>query len=133
MKRLITLLMIAFFSLNLAVAQEKEEAESGAKTVFDTTIHNFGVIKEEKGPVSCDFKITNEGDEPLIIIYARASCGCTKPDYPRKPIAPGKSGIIKVTYNPRNRPGGFSKMVRVKTTDAFTTLILEGTVIPKQK
>ncbi len=133
MKRLIALLMIALFSLNLAVAQEKEKTGSGAKTVFDTTTHDFGIIKEEKGPVSCEFKITNEGNEPLIIIYARASCGCTKPDYPRKPIAPGKSGIIKVTYNPRNRPGGFYKMVRVKTTDAFTSLALTGTVVPEQK
>ena len=130
MKRYLTILMIALFSFNFAMA---EEEKSGAKTVFEKQMHDFGVIKEEKGPVTCEFKFTNEGTEPLIIISARASCGCTRPEFPRKPIAPGKSGGIKVTYNPKNRPGGFSKMVRVKTTDANISLILEGSVIPKEK
>lgn len=70
MKRLMTLLMIAVFALNFGFAQEqstKEVKENGAKTVFEKTTHNFGVIKEEKGPVTCEFKFTNEGDRKSVV------------------------------------------------------------------
>ncbi len=37
--------------------------------------------------------------EPLIITSARASCGCTVPQKPEKPVLPGEVGEINVTYN----------------------------------
>ena len=105
-----------------------------AEATFETKSHDFGTIQEAKGPVSCTFEFTNTGDKPLLIIDAVASCGCTRPEYPSKPIKPGKKGKIKVTFSPIGRPGAFKKTVKVKTNgkERTTTLRIEGTVIPKK-
>lgn len=107
--------------------------EGYAEAKFDVKYHDFGTIQEAKGPVTCTFEFTNTGDKPLLIIDATASCGCTRPEYPTKPIKPGKKGKIKVTYSPIGRPGAFKKSVKVKTNgkEHSTTLRIEGTVIPK--
>lgn len=127
-------LFIAFFAVCLvaisAIADEKY-----AEAKFEVKSHDFGTIKEADGPVSCTFEFTNTGDKPLLIIDAAASCGCTRPEYPSKPIKPGKKGKIKVTYSPIGRPGFFKKTVKVKTNgkERNTTLHIEGKVIPKTK
>jgi hypothetical protein len=36
----------------------------------------------------------------LIIDNVKASCGCTTPQKPEKPIPPGKSDVIKVNFHP---------------------------------
>ena len=112
-----------------AVADDKQ-----AEATFATLSHDFGTIQEAKGPVSCTFEFTNTGDKPLLIIDAVASCGCTRPEYPSKPIKPGKKGKIKVTYSPIGRPGAFKKSVKVKTNgkERTVTLRIQGTVIPKK-
>jgi len=108
-------------------------ADQFAEATFKTRVHDFGTIKEANGPVSCTFEFTNTGTKPLLIIEATASCGCTRPEYPTKPIKPGKSGKVKVTYSPIGRPGAFKKTIKVKTNgkERKTSLIIEGTVIPK--
>ena len=68
---------------------------------------------------------------------AFGSCGCTNPIFPKNPILPGKSGVIKVSYNPKGqRLGKFRKMITVRS-DAKNKLIrlyIEGTnVNNKQK
>lgn len=105
-----------------------------AQASFANKEHDFGYIKEDGGSVSCNFEFTNTGNKPLIIIDAVASCGCTKPEYPKRPIEPGKSGIIKVTYNPVGRPGAFKKDVKVRTNgkEGRTTLFIIGSTIPKK-
>ena len=126
-------LFIAIFAMCLvaisAMADDKQ-----AEATFAANKHDFGTIKEADGPVSCTFEFTNTGDKPLLIIDATASCGCTRPDYPTKPIKPGKKGKIKVTYSPIGRPGAFKKTVKVKTNgkERLTILRIEGTVIPKK-
>ena len=125
---LITLL--AVFSVAMSGMADDKYAEAK----FDVRSHDFGTIKEADGPVTCTFEFTNTGDKPLLIIDATASCGCTRPEYPTKPIKPGKKGKIKVTYSPIGRPGAFKKTVKIKTNgkERSTTLRIEGTVIPKQ-
>lgn len=101
--------------------------------VFDSMSHDFGTIKESDGPVTCEFTFTNTGTEPLVIISANASCGCTRPEYPKKPINPGKSDKIKVTYLPMGRPGEFNKTIKVRTNAArpkSLSLKISGVVIP---
>lgn len=107
--------------------------EGYAKATFETKTFDFGNIKEANGPVTCTFEFTNTGDKPLLIIDATASCGCTRPEFPTKPIKPGKKGKIKVTFSPIGRPGAFKKTIKVKTNgkERTTTLRIQGTVIPK--
>ncbi len=112
-------------------------ALAGAEATFKEKHHNFGNIHEERQFVTHIFEVENTGDKPLLIIEAVASCGCTKPEFDTKPIKPGKKGKVKVTYSTVGRPGAFSKTVRVKTNaegkTKVTTLLIEGTVIPKSK
>ncbi len=124
----IVLLTVCMVAIS-AVADGKQ-----AEATFTVKSHDFGTIKEEGGPVSCTFEFTNTGDKPLLIIDATASCGCTRPEFPTKPIKPGKKGKIKVTYSPIGRPGAFKKTVKVKTngSERTTTLHIHGTVIPKK-
>ena len=59
------------------------------------------------------FSFVNEGDAPLIISSATASCGCTVPVWPKAPIAPGEQAEIKVQFNSRSKPGVQNKTVTV--------------------
>ena len=124
---------IAFFAVCLVAISALADGKQ-AEATFSVKSHDFGTIQEAKGPVSCTFEFTNTGDKPLLIIDATASCGCTRPEYPSKPIKPGKKGKIKVTYSPIGRPGAFKKTIKVKTNgkERTTTLRIEGTVIPKK-
>lgn len=114
-----------------AVAEAKDNNKACIK--FKETVYNFGNVREEGGPVSCEFEFENTGKGNLVIINATAECGCTMPDFPKQPVAPGKTGKIKVTYNPLGRPGGFDKVVTVKTNGkpGKVSLKVRGTVIPK--
>ena len=126
--------LIAFFAI-CTVAISALADGNYAEATFQTKSYDFGTIKEANGPVACTFEFTNTGDKPLLIIDATASCGCTKPEYPSKPIKPGKKGKIKVTYSPIGRPGAFKKTVKIKSNgkERTTTLRIEGVVIPKDK
>lgn len=105
------------------------------KISFLEKSHDFGNIKEEKGPVKYEFEFTNTGDAPLMIISAKGSCGCTVPSYSKKPIQPGKKGKVKVTFSPAGRAGEFNKVVRLKlnTREKNATLRINGVVIPSEK
>lgn len=109
-------------------------AEGYAQATFPIQSHDFGTILEKNGPVSTTFEFVNTGDKPLIIVEAIASCGCTRPEYPTRPIKPGKKGKIKVTYSPQGRPGSFSKTIKVKTNgrERVTTLTITGTAVPNR-
>lgn len=90
-------------------------ADKKPHIAFDKETHDFGKIREKGGKVTCEFTFSNAGAGNLVITDATAQCGCTKPTYPENPIAAGKTGVIKVTYNPMGRPGLFEKTVTVKT------------------
>lgn len=81
---------------------------------FTETVWDFGIIKNDR-PASHNFEFENVGTGNLVILDASAECGCTRPEYSDKPIAPGKKGKVKVTYNPVGRPGSFEKTVTVRT------------------
>lgn len=130
MKGIITILatLIITMSSFMSVADE-----NGPIMTFETKTHDFGTIKEANGPVTCDFEFTNTGNEPLVIISATASCGCTRPNYPKEPIKPGKNGKITVTYNPKGRPGEFDKSIKIRTNGNKRPILkITGVVIPQE-
>jgi hypothetical protein len=79
---------------------------------FEKMAHDFGTIKQESEH-DYVFKFTNTGSNPLIIESANGSCGCTVPDYPKEPIAPGATGEIKVNYKPGQQKGQQAKTVTI--------------------
>ena len=125
MKNLI-IVIVAIFAIGLPMNAKKK---SGAIITFAETTHDFGYIQESGGAVSHQFTFTNTGTKPLIIVSAHASCGCTKPEFPKKPIEPGKTGVVKITYKPKNRPGAFDKIVSITSNAKTVHLRIRGCVI----
>lgn len=104
-----------------------------AKIQFEKPSHHFGTINENDGKVSHIFTYKNTGAAPLILTQVKAGCGCTTPEWNRQPVLPGESGNIKVSFDPRNRPGAFTKGITVNSNaeNPVMTLIIRGNVTPK--
>lgn len=119
MKQIVVIFMAILFATGIASAQDKKAVISA-----ESTTHDFGTIKESAGKVACTFKVTNTGDMPLVITRVIASCGCTTPEFPKEPIAAGKSGDIKVTFDPAGRPGPFTKTISVYSNGKVGSYIL---------
>ena len=96
---------------------------------FEKESYDFGQITQGES-VTYDFKFENTGKTPLIITDATATCGCTKPEYPKTPIAPGESGNIHVTFNSAGKEGMQNKVITVSanTVPAQTQLHIIGDV-----
>jgi len=116
--------LLAVVSLT-AVAQKK--VNDVAK--IDNEIFDFGKVKQNV-PSVATFIVTNIGTEPLIIEAANPTCGCTISDYTKAPIAAGKTGYIKATYDARNI-GGIHKTLTVKFAgvDEIKQINLAGEVL----
>lgn len=126
--------MTRFFSILLLALAALTVNAAEPDITFEELTFDFGTIAEDGGPVKHEFKFTNNGDAPLMIVNATASCGCTRPDFPKKPMAAGKKGVLKVTYLPKGRPGEFNKTVTVKTNSKKhkkVTLRIKGFVTPE--
>jgi hypothetical protein len=122
MKHLFSLLFISIITLSFA--------QSTAKIIFEEETFDFGELPE--GPkVETEFNFTNTGTEPLIISNAKGSCGCTVPSWPKTPIAPGETGVIKVVYNTARRPCKFTKTITLTSNAATPTKVIKirGSVV----
>lgn len=91
--------------------------------LFLDSIQHMGSVKEGEF-VNVAFRFKNTGDELLIIKNVSASCGCTIPEKPEEPIAPGEMGVIKATFDSRGRAGINQKaiMLQANTKQAVYTL-----------
>ena len=107
-----------------------ESSDKQAAIAFDKTEHEFGTLLQGE-VVSYSFHFTNTGNMPLIISNVTSSCGCTVGEYPHEPIAPGKGGEIKATYNSTGHHGFQSRTLTVmsNTIPAKTTLLIKGKVL----
>lgn len=102
--------LIAFISV-LSVSAKKYPQITFEKTVID-----LGEFSLDDPVRETAFKFTNTGKKNLIINYCHAQCGCTSVEYPKDPIAPGASGVIKVTYNGFGKmPGKFKKSITIRS------------------
>jgi len=90
-------------------------SEEVITVVADKYEHDFGKISETGGIVNYEFKIKNTGSEPLVITKVTTSCGCTVPDWTKEPVAAGKNGFVKVTFDPKGRVGDMTKTLVVYT------------------
>lgn len=100
------------------------------KFKFETEVMDYGTI-EHNADGNREFKFTNVGKEPLIISNAVGSCGCTTPNWPKEPIKPGATGVIKVKYA-TDRIGAFEKTITLTSNaDTPTKVIkIKGVVNP---
>lgn len=96
---------------------------------FATPSHDFGEVPQNSENRHV-FTFTNTGSEPLIIENAKGSCGCTVPQYPKEPIAPGQTGDIEVVYKPGKQKNKQTKTVTItaNTSPRTTTLTITANV-----
>lgn len=134
MKRNLAIFTAFLLTLLIFPLEINAEKRGKASIKFEESLYDFGMVKEDGGPVSHEFGFKNTGDGNLVIHSAKAECGCTTPRYPEQAIAPGETGVIKVTFNPLGRPGGFTKVVTVRSngTPSKINLKIRGTVVPKK-
>lgn len=124
-------LLLGFLALSSATVFAQtttKKADDLAKLNVET--FNFGKIKQNV-PATATFVVTNISSEPLLIENATPTCGCTISDYTKTPIAPGKTGTIKATYNAAAL-GRIDKTLTVKFAgaDDIKFIKLSGEVVP---
>lgn len=101
---------------------------------FADTSYDFGTVTDEHDPIVHEFNFVNTAKEPVAILSVTTGCGCTKPEYPVKPVAPGESGTVKITFLPKGQKGDINKTINVRYRAATAkaskrlSLRLRGTV-----
>src|SRR4051812_16313859 len=90
---------------------------------FNEEEFNFGTIMQGD-QVKHDFEFTNTGKEPLIISNAAGSCGCTVPEWPKEPIAPGAKAMIKVTFNSAGKMGMQDKTITLTSNAKQNPMVI---------
>ncbi len=120
MKKFILLAVIALVSLSV---------QAQAEIKFKSETIDYGNIAKGSDGVRT-FEFTNTGSEDLVISDVKSSCGCTVPEKPKDPIAPGKTGQIKVKYDTK-RVGKIRKTVTVysNATEPIKALHIKGEVM----
>lgn len=113
MKKSVLFLAFSLFAAFTVMAQKEVPTQNGPIITVNKDVHDYGEI-EKNGEPYCEFVITNDGNEPLIISNAKGSCGCTVPEWSKEPILPGESTIMKVKYDTK-RVGPINKSVTVST------------------
>ena len=120
MKSFLSLLLLTVTVLSACNNSAKEGDQAATTNASDTTqglypvitfekeSHNFGNIQEGE-IVEYSFKFTNTGNKDLLITKAEASCGCTVPEWPKEPVKPGASAYMKVKFDSRGRPEGYTE------------------------
>ncbi len=129
MKKVIYLLGIMLLFAGVAKAQDTK-VQNGPQIEFEKIVHDYGDVPYN-GNGECEFRFTNTGNEPLLVQKPKSSCGCTIPSWPKEPILPGESEVIKVTYR-TNRVGNINKTVTVTSNalnEPSVVLRIKGRVL----
>lgn len=132
---------VAGVSLGQVSCDNRKQGESAQATVAEKLpkiafaqkgIYDFGTLTEGD-TVEHVFEFTNTGEFPLIINNITASCGCTTPEWPREPVAPGAKSSVRVRFNSRGKVGEQNKTITVfaNTDPAMTDLQFKALVNPK--
>lgn len=149
MKSISIIILISFFTIEVnahhivdlpqneavKIIQPNQPAQTTSQDsiIFDKLEHDYGTV-EKGGDGNAVFTFTNKGQKPLVLSNVRASCGCTIPQWPREPIAPGEQGEIKVKYNTK-LGGTFNKSITVNSSAAnsMVRLRIKGQVVEPQQ
>lgn len=118
---IISFVVILLFTVS-SFAQKANTAKGGSALEWTKNIVDVGTTALNNA-VTAEFSFTNNSKAPVFIKSAKASCGCTTPEFDKKPIAPGQATTIKATYNAK-KEGKFMKKVTIVTSDTDTPKIL---------
>jgi hypothetical protein len=120
---------------NVEIAADRDAKNTSYPVMTFTKVeHDFGTINEGD-VVEHKFAFTNTGKAPLVIVSAKGSCGCTVPEWPKDPIAPGDTGEMLVKFNSNGKPNQQTKQVTITAnTEAGKEIVkIKAMVTPKAK
>jgi len=108
-----------------------EEANAKLPDIkFEEELFEFGEITQGE-KVEHTFMFTNTGEADLIVTSAKGSCGCTVPEWPKKPSKPGEKGEINVVFNSEGKKGRQHKKVTIvaNTQPSTNVIAISGEII----
>ena len=117
-------------SIQVSDASNIKFTDSMPVIKFNNPIANIGkLVSGEKAGM--DFVYYNTGMKSLIILDAKASCGCTVPEWNKNPVLPGEKGIVRVVYDSSGELGMQNKSIRIisNARNRETDLIISAEVL----
>ena len=119
---------------NPATASGEEENENVPVIEFFEEIYDFGTIVQGE-VITHSYKFKNTGRSDLVISIAKGSCGCTVPEWPQEPIAPGEESAIEVVFDSKNKDGKQHKTITnsENTLPGTSVVALSGMVVAPKK
>ena len=112
------------FTLLLLIALPLS-AQKSDLLMFQEKMFDFGEVAETSGKVEHEFTFVNNAARPIKIVSVDASCGCTTTGYSKEEIKQGKSGFVKVSFDPRGRAGYFNKAISITTDYGTEAIVLQ--------
>ncbi|NLR92772.1 MULTISPECIES: DUF1573 domain-containing protein [Flammeovirga] len=119
---------------SVSVTNSNEKSGPLAKIKFNEKEYDFGTITEGD-KVTHIFKYKNVGEVPLTITNVKTTCGCTAPNWDRKPLAPGEESELTVTFNSSHKKGRQVKKITLyaNVEDGLDAVIIKTMVNPKEE
>jgi hypothetical protein len=130
MKKLALLMVMV---LMVFAAQAQEQQTGPILTLKEKSIDFGDLTQGDK--VEHTFVFQNTGTGPLIISNVAVTCGCTATQWPKEPIAPGKSSELKISFNSAGKMGKQNSVVRIysNASEPIEKVSLISNVLPKGK
>lgn len=112
-------LLFGFAAARAGAFPETPQSRKEARLVLPVATHNFGDVPRKGGELTQEFAFRNEGTAPLVIVRVLTSCSCFRASFPKRPVPPGGTGVIRVVYEPlKSEPGAFSKVLQIYSNSA---------------
>lgn len=120
--------ILLFLLLSIFCGCSATVNRSDASISFSETEHNFGTVPYQK-EAAYSFSFSNPGKTNLIIYDVKTSCGCTIPEWTKKPLETAEAGEIGIKYDAAF-PGVFHKTITVyyNGKESPVTLTIKGEV-----
>lgn len=124
--------LLFLWSLSAVISVADMHAATNDSIAFDKLTHSFASFPEDGDPQTCLFLFTNRTQKPVAVARVQTTCGCAVANYTSEPVLPGKTGTIRITYNPQGRPGRFNRSARVQFSGSqqVVQLSITGEVTP---
>jgi hypothetical protein len=143
---IIVVTVLVFYCINLQAQSASPKTDTAKTTTvakkpavkptmkFVSESHDFGNVTADSN-VTHTFKFKNTGKTPITIFSAKGSCGCTQVVADTKPIKPGETSLITVTYHASaSGEGKFTKLITVLSNAdiKIKKLSIHGNIMPKK-
>jgi hypothetical protein len=134
MKR-VSLTLFLFLAATVSISAQNKGAIITTKP--DTVkLGEIGLndLSDDNGKVK--ITVFNTGTQPLILNEVTGCCGTNIKEWPKAPILPGKSGLIKVEFRIEPRPQVISRIVTIKSNASNSKILkvpIAGLVIEEKK